>query len=1325
MCDLYRTYCVEEGCRVNSAVMQYIESSGARFPLEKLVLDRNYLGPQGLRPIIRLVEYCQTLTQLNLDGNGADNETVRRLCAVLEKHTGVESLSLRGNPITVTGGKYVLSLVERNPRILDVNLSETDVFDALIHKVNKAVEANRRRASWATPRLVVSEVSGQQVWRGRTGSAVARLSIDKPMLTTFPAITQGASGNRVSSRREDPPQCVSGVPELTKPQPRPPIPALASKDSTRLPEARRRELQQRYIEKALLFCEISGNQASRAADRARGELMLMERSTQSPISCKRRELATATGRRSLRTAQISLSDVGEAPSAEGDADAHLLLPRSVLHDEESGPRSRSGSEPTMGSLDLADGSRKKKKRTGSDQVSKDAMDGVDATAPVVTPAEPAEAGSVGVGTTSKEVTVGADDNENMPLDVLLESPQWTVLDSSAQFQQLFDCGCRAYARHDFDAAYTAWNEAMGIAVNKKNREWMTVLSSNLQRLSYEMLVREGVEKLEHDCLEEADLFFQRALEVAQKARNAAWEADMQKARRDVQNAVFQHCHESALKIFERAQQLPAQTVTDDDYFVVPGTDVLTRHTESFVNEWPRMLLVKEAVEIWASTRRVIERIGGSAGRALQKVVVEALDSVACFLAKRCFDTHDPQSLSWMHTSLYHYQECIMLNTLWTDMSSCDKFTEHHKLFAAVAAAQIGNFYLATYQLDDAQTQFDTLEALAGELGDPFLRAAGHTFSALVNWQRARYSVAESQLRLAVLEWGTLREAATASQREDEKTESDSEAGDDSGKNDCCSRLFASLPSDHIAVMERASLKYLVTSIANMYRYGEALEVLERSLVCKYRDMLFEKMKVNFNSQPTLEHIVAISSQIRSPFIYQLVAPRYDWSTEEKRYTVDEKLLMWVVPQSNEMRFVEVGVTKDFKVSSVHDLIEELRRELLLDPLPTSSHVQNDIMLKLPERAWVEPLQTLHAILVDPVVEFLRALNPLFLSKNGVITIIPTERLWLVPFNALIARSGSFLVEDFAVQMAFCATQCAFSAMSARRVQQRDLHRDVVLVQRDVETPAMHLLSNVAFPFDPLRSTKEGELVMQTMAQHKRSIHHSRRNTSSVTVMSSEVLVDDLDALRALLPKSRTVHISTSTTSAVQNEESSAGAICVAVSQNEISLLRSSEIARMKLFAELVVMSNTNISTSRVVGTHDDVLGLIRAFFGSGVPCVIAGQWCTPDMVPSELFLKFYQLLSEANKKFYRSVSSYGATTTARTTLTTTTTPPLPRAAMELKGPRDSDAADEFAAQDTANCHCHKALLLARAIRALLEESFFRYSPRTWAGYCCVGYGFPQ
>ncbi|KAG8341499.1 hypothetical protein TRVL_07673 [Trypanosoma vivax] len=1371
MCELYRSYCAAEGCRVNTAVFQYIMNAGRGVPLEVMHLGNNYLGPRGLRPIIRLVEYCQTMTSLNIDGNGANNDTVAELCEVLLTHQGMETVSLRGNPITVTGGKMLLQLVEKNKRITCIDLTDTDVFEALIWKISSVTSDNRVAMRRDAPQLIPTAISDKQLHQmqsnlnATTGSA----SQDKPTIMGIQVPAQGrpGTGTRKSFQTtngslvtQSPLPNISGSPQqdqdskgggslpaVRRTQSRPPVPALASRELTRLPEQQRLELQRRYRDRAMLFREVNSSLASKVADRAREELMLLEMSSKNAAAG--RILESAAVLKPLRSSR-ELNEVrSEAPrSASGLDTEHPQTTTDSTDNTQNRESRRQSALETVSEVSFKDNSVSFVTRpgTGAERGRTSSTDHTDGE--VRRP--PSSLGALNDTTKEDEVALGAS----------LENSQ-SAHGIGGQLLSLFNNGCSSYVSQNLEMAYVSWNEAMGIAASTNDREWMAVLYNNLQRLSYEMLVRKGIEHLNDDKLEDADVDFQRALEIAQKAHNAKWEAEMQKARRDVQHAVFQRCHNSAMKLFEAARSQPYRKVTEDDYFVVPGTDIMIQHTEAYVNEWSCMLMIKEAVELWAASRRVVERIGGEASDNLLRIVEDALDSVAGFLVEHCCDLDEPQLPSWMRTSLYNYHECIMLTTLWKDMSSCAPFEEHHKLFAAVAAAQIGNFCLATYQLVQADTQFKTLQKLAEELNDPVLRGAGHMFSAIVYWQSARYSEAEALLRLALNEWDALRVEIRHPQRERPASHSENKEASAQMQSDSCnessgghgevndthgftigqtySRLASSLPHDYAATMEACSYKLLISCVTNTYRYGEALELLERSLVCKYRDLLYEKLKINFSSAPTLAHVLVTSSQIHSPLIYQLVTHRYDWSPDKCCYNVEEKLLMWVVPQVGEMRFMEVNVTNDFKVPSIDSLVEVLRKGLLLDPLnsapsfstslskdttfddgsgvsraPTANVStgnctgdEADIILKPPRRTWMEPLQTLYAIFIDPIAAFLRALHTRFLGKNGVITIVPTGRLWLVPFNALIAHNGNYVVEDFAVQLAFCATQCSFCALSAKRVGKRDLNRDVVFVQREISALPQNPERFFLFPLDAQRSKAEGDAVIQALSTHKREVRQRSSGLTSVVMTNSEMLIEDIATLRAHLPQCRTLHIAAAATCNMRNVDTSAGALCVVGHDGSVNILSSSEISRMELFAEHVVLTNANMLPSRVAGTHDDVLGIVRGFFSSGVPCVITSQWCTPDMTPAVLFRHFYELQATAEWHLKRSVAAQDAAAKSNAVTRAVNT-------KEEKAEMPYPGGEHFS--------YHKALILAWAIRELLQDSSFRYSPRLWAGYCCIGYG---
>lgn len=83
-----------------------------------------------------------------------------------------------------------------------------------------------------------------------------------------------------------------------------------------------------------------------------------------------------------------------------------------------------------------------------------------------------------------------------------------------------------------------------------------------------------------------------------------------------------------------------------------------------------------------------------------------------------------------------------------------------------------------------------------------------------------------------------------------------------------------------------------------------------------------------------------------------------------------------------------------------------------------------------------------------------------------------------------------------------------------------------------------------------------------------------------------------------------------------------GTIALAPSAGDDGLLRSLEIARVPLAAELAVLSACDTGRGRITG--DGVVGVARSFMAAGVPTVIASLWQVPDEATRSLMVAFYR-----------------------------------------------------------------------------------------------------
>lgn len=113
-----------------------------------------------------------------------------------------------------------------------------------------------------------------------------------------------------------------------------------------------------------------------------------------------------------------------------------------------------------------------------------------------------------------------------------------------------------------------------------------------------------------------------------------------------------------------------------------------------------------------------------------------------------------------------------------------------------------------------------------------------------------------------------------------------------------------------------------------------------------------------------------------------------------------------------------------------------------------------------------------------------------------------------------------------------------------------------------------------------------------------------------------------------MPKARIIHLATH--GLVDNDRELDSAIALTLSDNDKGLLTAKEILKLKLNAELVVLSACDTGRGRLTG--DGVIGLSRSFICAGVPSIIVSLWAIPDSETAGLMTEFYrQFLQNSDK----------------------------------------------------------------------------------------------
>jgi CRP-like cAMP-binding protein len=123
--------------------------------LEDIDLTGNYIGNRGIIAVLDVVEKAPNFRSLNLseqklyntdlsDDSIKGNDTMEKVINVCKTHPSITSLDISGNPVSNYIGRKLLSLVEKNPRLCTVNVSNTRIDFDLRGKIKEETEKNTR-----------------------------------------------------------------------------------------------------------------------------------------------------------------------------------------------------------------------------------------------------------------------------------------------------------------------------------------------------------------------------------------------------------------------------------------------------------------------------------------------------------------------------------------------------------------------------------------------------------------------------------------------------------------------------------------------------------------------------------------------------------------------------------------------------------------------------------------------------------------------------------------------------------------------------------------------------------------------------------------------------------------------------------------------------------------------------------------------------------------------------------------------------------------------------------------------------------------------------
>lgn len=534
---------------------------------------------------------------------------------------------------------------------------------------------------------------------------------------------------------------------------------------------------------------------------------------------------------------------------------------------------------------------------------------------------------------------------------------------------------------------------------------------------------------------------------------------------------------------------------------------------------------------------------------------------------------------------------------------------------------------------------EVLEQVTPQLGKGFGGAA-YSNLGLAYFKLGKFAEAEKALRRAIDNWTFIRSL---------------QENDDDNK---------------VTLFEQQAYTYrlLQKVLVAQKRFNEALELAEWSRSRALVELLAQRTTNSaFESQavPQLAEIQQIARSHKTTLvIYSIVGEEMRVLGHELDTQTD--LFIWVVSPTGAVQFRRVDLT------TASQGLDNLNRSIYLETLVRDSRdsigvpsrgisFQEDARTVArfsgPEMVKIPQFQRLHQVLIQPIADLLPQ-NP-----NDRVTFVPQGPLFLVPFAALQDRSGQYLIQKHTI---LTTPSVQLLALTRKQRNQRSGKGQVLVVGN----PVMPKIKP-----DP-KSEPRPLISLPGAEKEARAIAPILKTEPLIGAAATKA------AVLKLLPQSRIIHLAThgildldpnlnefgtptvaadAPTSAEQNvfvepggvvfganvliggrpanvvlarERVSRielpGLIALSPSKGDDGFLSAKELIKMKLTAELVVLSACNTGRGRVTG--DGVIGLSRALIGAGVPSVVVSLWAVPDAQTATLMTEFYrQLVGRADK----------------------------------------------------------------------------------------------
>jgi CHAT domain-containing protein len=420
-------------------------------------------------------------------------------------------------------------------------------------------------------------------------------------------------------------------------------------------------------------------------------------------------------------------------------------------------------------------------------------------------------------------------------------------------------------------------------------------------------------------------------------------------------------------------------------------------------------------------------------------------------------------------------------------------------------------------------------------------------------------------------------------------------------------------SNQISIFEEQSNTYRILQQVLIAQNdpNTALEIAERGRARALVSLLMKKLatdsktgamdKSHFPSTAQIQQTA--KAQNATLVEYSII---YDYfKIDGKRQFHEAALYIWVIPPNGTITFRQVDLKPLWQ-----------NQHTQLADLVTTSRSAIGVRSRAPATTTIFPstfnpdnqkrnLQQLHKLLIAPIADLLPK------DPNEQIIFIPQGELFLVPFPALQAANGKYLIENHTIR-------------TAPAIQVLDLTRQQK--QQQSTHPSNNTSLIVGNPIMPTITTTAGETPTKLD-----DLPNAKREAESIATLLRTTAQTGDQARKATilkqLPTARRIHFATHGLLDDFKGLGIPGAIALAPDKTgELNdgLLTAGEIFDLKLSADLVVLSACNTGNGKITG--DGVIGLSRSLISAGVPSVVVSLWSVPDSPTADLMTSFYRNL---------------------------------------------------------------------------------------------------